>query len=282
MVGNNFSFWNWCYEIIKLIEKYLKGPWCEGSIMGIIEREKAENMLSTCPPGTFLARFSDSRLGAISISWIHSDGKVYSVNPLTKNDLSTKGFADTIMDLDKLQFLYPGIPKADAFGKHRKASTSSSSIANPYVPLISDIDVPGHNNISTSPGSDCQNPWSPYPHSPAARSSFSESDMLSRIMEIDAQTSCSSQIFEDQFPEFLIPLPANCSTMNGNVESSNINNSSTLNSEDDDMNGNGLVMQHVLRVFQENCIQNTPMMTMNGNEQMINFTQLVRWLSKSD
>lgn len=38
--------------------------------MGFIQKKQAEEMLSKCPPGTFLLRFSDSELGGITIAWV--------------------------------------------------------------------------------------------------------------------------------------------------------------------------------------------------------------------
>lgn len=48
---------------MKLTRDHLRAPWCANLIIGFIDREKAENMLLKCDPGTFLLRFSDSELG---------------------------------------------------------------------------------------------------------------------------------------------------------------------------------------------------------------------------
>lgn len=38
--------------------------------MGFIRKKQAEEMLSACPGGTFLLRFSDSELGGVTIAWV--------------------------------------------------------------------------------------------------------------------------------------------------------------------------------------------------------------------
>jgi len=138
--------------------------------------------------------------------------------------------------------------------------------------------VPGNSNVSTSPGSDYPSPWS-YPHSPAARSSFSESDLMSTIMDVESQQSA----YVDQFPEFLI-FPSQTtntngiSPMNGTMEQHSPPSSSnnTIIGDDHDMDGNGdrNIMQQVIRVLQGNGISNNPLFGVNNNEQMMNFTQL--------
>jgi hypothetical protein len=40
------------------------------AIMGFVKKKQAEEMLATCPCGTFLLRFSDSELGGITIAWV--------------------------------------------------------------------------------------------------------------------------------------------------------------------------------------------------------------------
>ncbi|KAA8588361.1 hypothetical protein FQN60_001555, partial [Etheostoma spectabile] len=82
-------------------------------------------------PGTFLLRFSESHLGGITFTWVeHNDNgevKFNSVEPYTKNRLSALPFADIIRDYkvisdgvvpeNPLKFLYPDIPKDEAFGR---------------------------------------------------------------------------------------------------------------------------------------------------------------------
>lgn len=66
----NFTFWEWFYAVMKLTKEHLKGPWADGSIIGFIKKQEAEELLATCKSGTFLLRFSDSELGGVTIAWV--------------------------------------------------------------------------------------------------------------------------------------------------------------------------------------------------------------------
>ncbi|ODM87691.1 Signal transducer and activator of transcription 5B, partial [Orchesella cincta] len=49
--GRNFTFWTWFHAALKLIERketHLKDLWSKGFIMGFIERESAEDLISHC------------------------------------------------------------------------------------------------------------------------------------------------------------------------------------------------------------------------------------------
>jgi len=63
---------------MKLVERHLKELWCDGLIMGFVERQIAESMLLQCEPGTFLLRFSDSIMGAITIAFLN-EGNVFAI-----------------------------------------------------------------------------------------------------------------------------------------------------------------------------------------------------------
>lgn len=43
------------------------------AIMGFVKKKQAEEMLASCPCGTFLLRFSDSELGGITIAWVSGE-----------------------------------------------------------------------------------------------------------------------------------------------------------------------------------------------------------------
>ncbi|MEQ2259629.1 Signal transducer and activator of transcription 4 [Xenotaenia resolanae] len=100
-------------------------------IMGFVSKEMERVLLKDREPGTFLLRFSESHLGGITFTWVeHSDNgdvKFNSVEPYTKNRLSALPFADIIRDYkvisnggvpeNPLKFLYPDIPKDEAFGR---------------------------------------------------------------------------------------------------------------------------------------------------------------------
>uniref|UniRef100_A0A8C6KJ01 Signal transducer and activator of transcription 3 (acute-phase response factor) n=1 Tax=Nothobranchius furzeri TaxID=105023 RepID=A0A8C6KJ01_NOTFU len=133
MAGKGFSFWVWLDNIIDLVKKYILALWNEGYIMGFISKERERAILSPKPPGTFLLRFSESsKEGGITFTWVEKDigGKtqIQSVEPYTKQQLSNMSFADIIMGykimdatnilVSPLVYLYPEIPKEEAFGKY--------------------------------------------------------------------------------------------------------------------------------------------------------------------
>uniref|UniRef100_H3AVI5 Signal transducer and activator of transcription n=1 Tax=Latimeria chalumnae TaxID=7897 RepID=H3AVI5_LATCH len=146
MAGKSFSFWVWLDNIIDLVKKYILALWNEGYIMGFISKERERAILSQKPPGTFLLRFSESnREGGITFTWVEKDinGKtqIQSVEPYTKHQLSSMSFAEIIMGykimdatnilVSPLVYLYPDIPKEEAFGKYCRAE-------NPEPPEIID------------------------------------------------------------------------------------------------------------------------------------------------
>ncbi|NXC74963.1 STAT1 protein, partial [Anhinga anhinga] len=130
----SFPFWLWIEGILELIKKHLLCLWNDGCIMGFISKEKERALLKDQSPGTFLLRFSESsREGAITFTWVEGSqsGKspqFHSVEPYTKKELSAVTFPDIIRNYkvmaaenipeNPLRFLYPDIPKDNAFGKY--------------------------------------------------------------------------------------------------------------------------------------------------------------------
>ncbi|NXD55121.1 STAT1 protein, partial [Corvus moneduloides] len=130
----NFPFWLWIEGILELIKKHLLCLWNDGCIMGFISKERERALLKDQSPGTFLLRFSESsREGAITFTWVEGsqNGKSAAENllePYTKKELSAVTFPDIIRNYkvmaaenipeNPLRFLYPNIPKDNAFGKY--------------------------------------------------------------------------------------------------------------------------------------------------------------------
>lgn len=114
----NFTFWEWFYAVMKLTREHLRGPWVDGAILGFIRKKQTEEMLSQCPNGTFLLRFSDSELGGVTIAWVSENSEVFMLQPFTSKDFAIRSLADRISDLAHLVSLYPDIPKESAFGKY--------------------------------------------------------------------------------------------------------------------------------------------------------------------
>uniref|UniRef100_A0A671L4E7 Signal transducer and activator of transcription n=1 Tax=Sinocyclocheilus anshuiensis TaxID=1608454 RepID=A0A671L4E7_9TELE len=148
--GKSFSFWLWLDSILDLIKKHLLPVWIDGYIMGFVSKEMERALLKEKEPGTFLLRFSESHLGGITFTWVeqdeNGDPKFISVEPYTKNRLNALPIADIIRDYkviadgvvpeNPLKFLYPDIPKDEAFGKHYN---SQQNKVCPYIQTQLDV-----------------------------------------------------------------------------------------------------------------------------------------------
>ncbi|XP_068602075.1 signal transducer and activator of transcription 4 [Brachionichthys hirsutus] len=141
--GKPFTFWMWLDSILDLIKKHLLTVWNENYIMGFVSKEVERLLLKDRESGTFLLRFSESHLGGITFTWVersNSEVKLNSVEPYTKNRLSALPFADIIRHYkvisegvvpeNPLKFLYPDIPKDEAFGR---LYNSEPSKVYPYI-----------------------------------------------------------------------------------------------------------------------------------------------------
>ncbi|XP_044268459.1 signal transducer and activator of transcription 5B isoform X2 [Tribolium madens] len=140
----NFTFWEWFYAIMKLTREHLRGPWVDGAIIGFVKKKQAEEMLASCPCGTFLLRFSDSELGGITIAWVSDTGEVFSLQPFTSKDFAIRSLADRIADLNHLIYLYPDISKEIPFGKYYTPFQDNQPTSNNgYVKPVLVTHVPG-------------------------------------------------------------------------------------------------------------------------------------------
>lgn len=136
----NFTFWEWFYAILKVAQQHLSPLWKEGAILGFVEKKSSEEMISRCPPGTFLLRFSDSELGGVSITFVSqvddNPPEVFMTSPFTSKDLSIRGLADRIKDLKNLTHLWTSsglIPKDQKFAKHYSPPQPDRPTSNGYV-----------------------------------------------------------------------------------------------------------------------------------------------------
>ena len=78
--GKSFSFWDWFYSVIKLIQESLSTHWNNKIIFGFIDKETAISELRAYPPGTFILRFSGSQLGKFSLSNMECCSNVLKFN----------------------------------------------------------------------------------------------------------------------------------------------------------------------------------------------------------
>ncbi|XP_030643114.1 signal transducer and activator of transcription 4 [Chanos chanos] len=151
IAGKPFSFWQWLDSILELIKKHLLPVWIDGYIMGFVSKETERALLKEKEPGTFLLRFSESHLGGITFTWVeqgeNGEPKFISVEPYTKTRLSALPLADIIRDYkviangtvpeSPLKFLYPDIPKDEAFGKYYNSAQNKvfPYIQTPFIPI---------------------------------------------------------------------------------------------------------------------------------------------------
>ncbi|XP_075989939.1 signal transducer and transcription activator Stat92E isoform X2 [Anticarsia gemmatalis] len=182
----NFTFWEWFYMVVKVTRDYLRTLWCDHLIMGFIQKKQAEEMLSKCPPGTFLLRFSDSELGGITIAWAGEGNEVFSLQPFTSRDLMLRSLADRVLDLTQLQFLYPNIAKDDVFSKYY-TKPENEMLKNGYVKPVLVTTLPSY--MSSSPA---------YAHSPDSHRNTPsvQSSYFSAATPAQTDSFMDSELFE--------------------------------------------------------------------------------------
>ena len=127
----NFTFWDWFYNILQLTREHLAELWADGLIIGFLTRQRAEMLLMTKLPGTFLLRFSDTQLGGISVAYRNANNKVECLVPFVSNDLKIRKLADRLNDFNQFVYLFPEIPKDTAFSKYYTRIENQAS--NGYV-----------------------------------------------------------------------------------------------------------------------------------------------------
>jgi len=241
----NFTFWEWFYALMKLTREHLRSPWIDNTIIGFVGRKQTEDMLKQCSRGTFLLRFSDSELGGVTIAWVGDQSEVFMLQPFTSKDFAIRTLADRISDLKHLIYLYPDVPKDQAFGKYYTPFTENQAPSNGYVKPLLVTHVPGWSsggggNLETGSypptPQGFYNPQSPDPNSmgrdtPSVHSATSETPNSSFYPtmqsggggqpEMDSFQDFMSQVEElDNLEEFQMDLNA----MGGVVPPTNVNN----------------------------------------------------------
>uniref|UniRef100_A0A3B4BKM8 SH2 domain-containing protein n=1 Tax=Periophthalmus magnuspinnatus TaxID=409849 RepID=A0A3B4BKM8_9GOBI len=113
--GRSFTFWQWFEGVMELTKKHLLPYWSDRLIFGFIGKQHLHVILKDRPGGTFLLRFSDSEIGAITIAYVAVSetgvAKVQNIMPFSKKDLEISGLGNRIIDINYLTYLYPNIPK---------------------------------------------------------------------------------------------------------------------------------------------------------------------------
>ncbi|CAG5081753.1 Oidioi.mRNA.OKI2018_I69.PAR.g9953.t1.cds [Oikopleura dioica] len=133
--GHNFTFWQWLYSVLELTKsRYIQPHWNQTTIEGFISKSECQSLLLSKGPGTFMLRFSDSKLGGISTAYVakNDDGsiEVKHLEPDSLKILQVRSLADMVKDFSQLVKLFPDRPKHDAFSKFY---TSKPVQDGPYV-----------------------------------------------------------------------------------------------------------------------------------------------------
>ena len=63
------TFWEWFHSMMVLTQQYLESIWKKDYVIGFVSKKKSEEMLANTEEGTFLIRFSDSKLGGVTIGF---------------------------------------------------------------------------------------------------------------------------------------------------------------------------------------------------------------------
>ncbi|KAH6929480.1 hypothetical protein HPB50_000580 [Hyalomma asiaticum] len=187
----NFTFWEWFYAIMKVTREHLRALWNDSVVWGFVGRREAEEMLRQGCNGTFLLRFSDSELGGVTIAWLHEDPQqdskeVIMIQPFTSRDFTIRSLADRVNDLQQLTFMYPDIPKDQAFGKYYTPITDTQpAISNGYVKPVLVTQIPGLSGMLNLVDSNPSTPQSYFhPHSPDAGASlYHDGSSLDQAMQ---------------------------------------------------------------------------------------------------
>nr|XP_046239885.1 signal transducer and activator of transcription 2 isoform X2 [Scatophagus argus] len=141
------TFWVWFDAILVMVKTYLEDLWRDGHIMGFVSKGKEKTLLKKKQRGTFLLRFSESVTGGITFSWVETsitgEPDIKTVQPFTKVDLCQIPFQEIIRNFQILEagnipenpllYLYPNIPKDEAFGKYYSEKSGEGS---PYIKYI--------------------------------------------------------------------------------------------------------------------------------------------------
>ncbi|XP_013916183.1 PREDICTED: signal transducer and activator of transcription 2 [Thamnophis sirtalis] len=141
--NNNFSFWTWIDGILLLIQEHLLQLWNKKLIMGFVSRKYEKRLLKKKRAGTFLIRFSESTSsGGITFTWVdfNNDGvpEFNSVEPYTRKELEFLSLPDIIRHYqllatevipeNPLLYLYPDMPRDEAFGSYYKECQKVSTM----------------------------------------------------------------------------------------------------------------------------------------------------------
>lgn len=126
-------FWRWFVPLTECILYSHLWSYTQPRLLhGFLSKGACVNMLQRAPPGTFLLRFSETRLRCFVIVYVHDDGCVQFV-PVTRKPQESGWYValqednsgvtfptiqDLILSVTVLKYLFPQTPKEVAFQIH--------------------------------------------------------------------------------------------------------------------------------------------------------------------
>ncbi len=151
--NRDFTFWEWFHAIMVLTRDHLLELWRDRLIIGFISSEKSQEILSQCFDGNFLLRFSESLLGSITINY-KQNGQFVKLSPSNANDLKILSLPNRIRNFKSIEYLFPNIPKDQAFGKYYATVGQTQKSCN-FVPYtLTDLQliakIQNEENLSAS------------------------------------------------------------------------------------------------------------------------------------
>ncbi|XP_068146207.1 signal transducer and transcription activator-like isoform X3 [Drosophila tropicalis] len=115
------SFWEWFYSLMRFLQPRLNNSneehnnpkdvsvsaiWKAGLIVGLIDRQRAVDLLENYSVGTFLIRFSETNLNSLNIVEKVSDTSVYIHPPFDPQLIEATSLANCIYNSSRAPFLY--------------------------------------------------------------------------------------------------------------------------------------------------------------------------------
>jgi len=204
--GRSFTFWEWFHGAIEVVRKNLKEHW-KDSTLEFMSRQTAHQKLLEKTPGTFLIRFSDGELGAVTIAWCnerHGRKEIWYLQPWSSKDFSIRNLADRIFDIPELTYLYPNIRKEQAFGRFKSNEVATDVDPHGYVSagiiarILPTQDQAYMNQNPYSPGAPQQQQWPmASPEFPGSNQQIAFSPQMSGGAEMGGMNSNAELDFAD-------------------------------------------------------------------------------------
>jgi len=165
LVNRTFTFWQWFYSTLNLMkDRKCNKHWQQQAIVGFISKPDCENILCQQLSGTFMLRFSDSELGALTFAF-NQAGCVQHLKPQTTKDFLVKDLNGQCCDFGQFMYCYKqdgkAVPKTELF-QVESTFEKDTPTHDGYVPVQITVSMDDRNNTSRSPG--FSSPASQLPH----------------------------------------------------------------------------------------------------------------------